>query len=304
MNIETSSRGNSDNLPLAVGVIVFTVFALSLGDALVKMNSGTFVLWQIFVLRSVIAIPCLLVAMACVSGISNFLPTAYGWIIIRSFLLVAMWISYYVSLPFLPLSVAAAAYYTLPIFITLFSAAFVGDRVGRLGWLAVLLGFVGVVLILRPDAGAVNLYAVLPLLSAMLYAVAMILTRTKCRSDHPLLLSLGLNVAFVFVGGLATLVLMFFADDTRSSFLLSNWASMGTSEWISIGLMAVALLIGSVGAAIAYQKAPSAKIGVFDFCYVGFALIWGFLFFAEQPDAVSVIGMALIVVAGVLSLRQ
>ena len=53
-------KNRKDNLPLAVGMILFTVFALSLGDAFIKRFSSDFVLWQIFVVRSLIAVPCLL----------------------------------------------------------------------------------------------------------------------------------------------------------------------------------------------------------------------------------------------------
>ncbi|MBX2856723.1 MAG: EamA/RhaT family transporter, partial [Rhodobacteraceae bacterium] len=82
------------------------------------------------------------------------------------------------------------------------------------------------------------------------------------------------------------------------------WAAMGGAEWVSMGLMAAAMLIGSVGAAIAYQNGPPAVIGAFDFAYVGFAVLWGVVFFAETPDLISTAGVILIVAAGVLSLRQ
>jgi len=293
-----------DNIPLAVGVIVITVLALSLGDALIKMTSGNFVIWQIFVLRSIIAIPCLLVLMATTAHKSVRVPKRLGWTIIRSFLLVTMWISYYVALPKLQLSAAAAAYYTLPIFITLFSAVIIGDKISPIGWLAVLLGFSGVLLILRPNAADFNWYAILPLLAAILYALAMIVTRTKCRLEHPLLLSLSLNISFVFVGGLAAILISTLPDESRQGFLLAPWAEMNTSQWISMSLLATAILIGSVGAAIAYQNGPSSMIGIFDFSYVGFAVIWGIVFFAEIPDTISVFGMVLIVGAGIISLRQ
>ena len=71
-----------------------------------------------------------------------------------------------------------------------------------------------------------------------------------------------------------------------------------------MALMASAILIGSVGTAIAYQNGPPAIIGVFDFAYVGFAVVWGLIFFAEVPDALTLAGIALIVVAGILSVRQ
>ena len=294
----------NDNLPLAVGTIVLTVLALSLGDALIKMTSGNFVIWQIFVTRSIIAIPFLVLYMAMRARASLQMPNSLKWTIVRSLLLVLMWISYYVSLPHMPLSVAAAAYYTLPIFLTLFSATIIGDPINRSGWLAVALGFIGVLLILKPNVNDFNWYTLLPLLAAMLYALAMIITRTKCRSESPLLLSLALNIAFVMVGGFAAAVIATFPNEMRQGFLLAPWSAMGPSQLFSMALLAIAILIGSIGAAIAYQNGPSSVIGIFDFAYVGFAVLWSVLFFAEMPDGISILGIVLIVVAGVFSLRQ
>lgn len=297
-----SASASGDRLPLAVSSIILTVLALSLGDALIKLASGSFVIWQIFVLRSMILLP-ILTGLALLLGHLR-VPEALGWVAIRSLMLIAMWVSYYLSLPRLSLSAAAAAYYTLPIFITLFSAIFVGDRISKIGWISVALGFFGVLLILRPKVGDFNAYALLPLVSAMLYAGAMIVTRTRCRNEHPLGLSLALNIGFILVGGVAAAIIALVPMDVRQGFLLSPWTPMGKSEWISIGLLAAAILIGSIGAAIAYQNGPPAMIGAFDFAYVGFAVIWSIVFFNETPDLMASVGMIMIVVAGVLSLRQ
>ncbi|WP_062762491.1 DMT family transporter [Falsirhodobacter sp. alg1] len=301
--MSASARNIShDRIPLAVVSIILTVLALSLGDALIKMTSGSFVIWQIFVLRSLILLP-VLAGIALMLGILR-MPAAWGWVTLRSLMLIAMWVCYYLSLPKLSLSAAAAAYYTLPIFITLFSAVFIGDRISRTGWFAVVLGFLGVLLILRPRAGDFNAYALLPLISAMLYAGAMIVTRTRCRDEHPLGLSLALNIGFIIVGGVAAAIILLLPMELRQGFLLSPWTPMGKAEWISMGLLAAAILIGSIGAAIAYQNGSPAMIGAFDFAYVGFAVIWGIVFFAETPDLIASIGMIIIVGAGVLSLRQ
>lgn len=291
-----------DRIPLAVVSIIMTVLALSLGDALIKMTSGSFVIWQIFVLRSLILLP-VLAGIALMLGILR-MPAAIGWVTLRSLMLIAMWVCYYLSLPKLSLSAAAAAYYTLPIFITLFSAVFIGDRISKTGWFAIVLGFLGVLLILRPRAGDFNAYALLPLISAMLYAGAMIVTRTRCRDEHPLGLSLALNIGFIIVGGVAAALILLLPIELRQGFLLSPWTPMGKAEWVSMGLLAAAILIGSIGAAIAYQNGPPAMIGAFDFAYVGFAVIWGIVFFNETPDLIASIGMIMIVGAGVLSLRQ
>jgi drug/metabolite transporter (DMT)-like permease len=304
MPIKTPHHQPADNLPLAVTAIVLTVLALSLGDALIKFTSGDFVIWQIFVLRSLLALPVLLIFLKIKAPEALSIPPALGWTCLRSFMLVSSWITYYLALPNLDLSIAAAALYTLPIFITLFSAIFIGDKIKVLGWVAVIIGFVGVLLILRPKAGDFNLYALLPLVSAVLYALSMILTRTKCQRVNPFMLSVVLNLTFIAVGLVAAIATILFASEPREGFLLAHWAVMGGAEWISMALLATAIMIGSIGTAIAYQKGPPAIIGIFDFAYVGFALFWGLVFFSEVPDMISMIGIFLIISAGIMSLRK
>jgi len=254
MNFPKPAKNQSDNIPYAVTVIVFTVLALSLGDALIKQMSSNFVIWQLFVVRSIIAIPCLVLFMLLTTRSSLKWPKALGWTSIRSLLLMSMWVSYYIALPNLELSIAAAAYYTLPLFITLFSAIIVGDKIKPIGWVAVLLGFCGVCLILKPKAGDFNWYVLLPVLSAILYALAMILTRTKCRTEHPLMLSLALNICFVLTGVVASMVIAMLPDESRQGFILAPWVDLERTQWLSMGLLTMAILIGSIGAAIAYQK--------------------------------------------------
>ncbi|MEO0752941.1 MAG: DMT family transporter [Pseudomonadota bacterium] len=298
------SRTRPDNLPLAISVVLIAVLGLSLGDALIKFTSGEFALWQIFVIRSLIVLPLLLGYLAWRTPEALAWPPAAQWVMLRSLMLVVMWIAYYLALPKLDIAVAAAAYYTLPLFITLFSALLIGDRIRPLGWFAVGLGLLGVLLILRPRAGDFNLFAVLPLLSAVLYALSMILTRTKCREAHPIVLAAGLNAAFILVGAIASMGIWGLGLRQPDGFLLGPWSVMGGAEWVSMLVLSAAILVGSVGAAIAYQNAPPSVVGIFDFAYVGFAVIWGALFFSEIPDGITLAGMALIVLAGVLSLRQ
>ncbi|MEL6794738.1 MAG: DMT family transporter, partial [Pseudomonadota bacterium] len=287
-------NANDDNLPLAIGAILFTVFALSLGDALIKFASGDFPIWQIFVLRSLIVLPTLLGYLAWRRRSVGLSAQAIGWVALRSLMLVAMWLFFYIALPHLDLSVAAATYYTIPIFLTIFSALLLRERVSALGWAAVAIGFAGMLLILRPDADALNLYALSPLLAAILYALAMILTRSKCRDVDPVALSIALNIAFILIGGAATAGIAALGLARADGFLTAPWSPMGGAEWLAMALLAAAILIGSVGAAIAYQNGSPAMIGVFDFAYVGFAVIWGLLFFAETPDAYALLGIALI----------
>lgn len=288
----------------AILAIVASVFALSLGDALIKQTSADFSLWQLFVMRSVFAVPLLMGVILFAVRRATIIPREFFWATVRSMMLVVMWVAYYLSLSNVSFAVAAAAFYTIPIFIVLFAAVFVKERVGLSGWIAVALGFVGVLLVLRPDASGLSVYAVLPLLSAMLYAGAMILTGTKCRTDHPLTLSLALNISFLVVGLIVTGIFLVLPETSPPSpdlmFLLGPWTELTSDTWKAAAILSIAIIVGSAGAAIAYQIGPASIVGVFDYSYLVFAAIWGFLFFAETPDMLTGFGMALIFSAGAL----
>ena len=306
--LNASKSPSGDNVRLGVAAILATVLAMSLGDAAIKLLSTNFVLWQIFVLRSVIAIPVLIALIKIRSRTASLLPRRPGWVALRSLMLSLLWVAYYAALPHLPLGVAAATLYTLPLFITLFAAIFLGDRVGSKGWSAVALGFLGVLLILKPETGGFNAYALLPLVAAILDSSAMILTRTKCRTESPLVLSLSLNFVFVSVGLVASLLATILGgavDGTGDvSFLSGERVPMGSTEWVAMALLATASLIASIGVSVAYQVGPPATIATFDFAYVGFAGFWGILIFAEIPSTTTIAGIGLIVAAGIVAVRR
>jgi drug/metabolite transporter (DMT)-like permease len=293
-----------ENIALGVVVIVATAFAMAFGDALVKHVSADFTVWQIYVLRSLVAIP-VTVALLCGRRIASIRPKALGWVCLRSALLMVMWLAFYAALPLLSLPVVAAAYYTGPLFITLFSTAVIGEPVGLRRWTAIVLGFVGILAILRPGTEAFSLLTLLPVAAAVAYALAAIVTRARCLDERPLVLSLALNVAFMIVGTIATAVLAVWtpADSQAAAypFFLGRWTPIGAREGGIILLLAILIVAISAGVAKAYQSGPPAVIGTFDYTYLVFAALWSFVFFSELPDAMTAFGMLLIAGAGILA---
>jgi len=79
---------------------------------------------------------------------------------------------------------------------------------------------------------------------------------------------------------------------------------MSLNEWRTMGILAIAILVGSVGAAVAYQKGPASLVSIFDFSYVGFAVAWGYLLFAEVPANLVMLGILMIIAAGIMVSRQ
>lgn len=293
---------HTDQVSLGILIILASVAALALGDATIKLISADFSLWQIFALRSAFAIPCII--LLAILAKRRLRPAALGWVSLRALLLVTGWIAYYGALPWLDLGTAAVAVYTNPIFTALITAAVLKERVTPIQWLGIVIGFIGVAIILRPTDAQFSWSLLGPITGALLYSLAMILTRSKCQSEDYVSLAFALHIAFIVTGAIGLVLTTFLTlpSDVTSQipFLTTGWAAMAASDWAlmaGLGLLGMAF---TLGVARAYQIAPPHIIATFDYGYVGFALLWGVVFFSEYPDARGILGMGLVITAGLM----
>ncbi len=291
-----------DQTALGIGIILASVLTMAFADAVVKLVSANLTVWQVFVARSLVAIS-ILIALMLATGV-RLKPRAPKWTFVRSVLLVLTWLAFYAALPVLDLSVAAVAVYTNPIMIALLSAALIGEPVTRRQWGGVLLGFLGVIAILKPGTDAFSWFTLLPLLAAAFYALAMVLTRGKCQEEAPLTLALALHSGFLVAGltAAAVLALLSFGTETKAAFpfLLGDWSPMGGREWALMAMLGALAAAYFAGVARAYQIAAPPTIATFDYAYLVSAALWGFVFFSEKPGVLTIGGMILITAAGLL----
>lgn len=287
---------------LGIVTILTSVLIMAFADAIVKRVSADLTIWQVFAARSFFGLP-IIVALLLATGVGLVIRAPF-WAFVRSALLVLAWLAFYASLPVLDLSLAAVAVYTNPIMIALLSALLIGEPVARHQWGGVLLGFLGVVAILRPGTDAFSWFTILPLLAAAFYALAMVLTRSRCQDEAPLTLALALHALFIPTGLAATALLAVIGldDGTKATFpfLLEDWAPMGAREWGLMAFLGGLSAVYFVGVARAYQIAAPSVIATFDYAYLVSAAFWGFVFFQEKPDLLTVGGMVLITMAGLL----
>lgn len=294
-----------DNVSQGVGLIIGAVFLLALADALVKYLSASIALWQLYILASLVSLPTL-VGVLFRGNRRHLRVGSLRWIVIRSLLLLLMWIAYYAALPFIPLSVAAVGIYTTPLFIAILAAMGTDESLSRGVWCAILCGFAGVIVVLRPMGEDFAPQALLPIVAALLYALAMVATRRYCQREHPLVLALGLNLAFLMAGSLFGMILAFVDTGhlaTMAPFIFADWRPISIGELSVVAVYALLLVIVNTAVAQAYQTAPSSLIGTFDYTYLIFATLWGYLLFDEMPDAMTGLGMGLILAAGLIVLQ-
>ena len=282
-----------------VVTIVITVFGMALADAIVKYASSGMTLWQIWVLRAVIVVPIFTLLSR-----GRVRTDALGWVILRSIALILMYFCIYAAIPLLSLSVVAASLYTAPIFITILSALILHEPIRPYHWLAIAIGFVGVLLIVRPAASDFQPLALVPVGGAFFYALAAVVTRAKCAKVPARTLALWLNLALLTCGAGASLLICVVPSRlaTVYPFLFASWQAMAVRDANTIVALS-ALMVGiGIGLARAYQSPQPQVVATFDYTFLIFAAFWGYVFFGEIPDLWTVLGMTLIAGAGLMVL--
>lgn len=276
-------------------MIVVTVFAMALADAIVKKASADMTLWQIYVLRSALVLPALL-GLAHGALRTGPLP----WILLRSLALTLMYLAIYAAIPWLQLSVVAASLYTGPLFIVGLSALWLDEPITGRQWTAIVIGFAGMLLVVQPSAAGFKPWALLPVAAAVLYALAAVITRARCQHVPASVLAFWLNTTLLLSGLSASLALEYAGTTLARDypFVLSAWQPMTFADGQIIVVLALLMLGISLGLARAYQSPRPQVIATFDYSFLIFAAFWGFVLFGELPNRWTLLGMGLIALAG------
>ena len=273
-------------LLINVAVVIFTAM-----DAVIKGVSEIFPTGQLVFFRNLFAFAPILIFMANQGGIS--LRTRHlGGHLLRGLFGVSAMYCYFLSYRLLPLSEAIALGLSGPIFLTILSIPFLGEKVGIRRWSACIVGFVGVLIMTRPGAGVWQAAALVPLLAAVFYALAMISIRKLTGTERSGTIVFYFTV-FATCAGLVTAPLG------------AVWPELAWVWPADLSLWAIVILIGLMGGCgqilitIAFRCAPVSVVAPFDYMALVYGFILGFMFFAELPDAYLIIGGAIVVMSGI-----
>jgi len=289
----------------SLGYIMLAGVSLALGDGIVKLVSGQVSLWQLIMLRSLLAVP-VLAGILIVRRRCALWPKRSLWVGVRSLLLAGMWLMVYAALPNLDMPTVSAALYAAPLLITVFSAAS-GGRLRDANFSAVALGFVGVLLLLRPGTSAFSPTLLLPLGGAVLYALAALVTGSQCRDESPLVLSLALNIVFLAVGAVGVGLLWLHPLPqlaAQSSFVFGGLHALDGTTLAATAALGIIMIVANICMARAYQIGPAPVVAAGDYSYLVFSALWSVLLFHSVPDWLALAGIGLIITAGGLSVRS
>jgi drug/metabolite transporter (DMT)-like permease len=289
-------------LYLCAGALVF-----SLQDVVIKWISGTYPITQVLTIRCVVAMGPLLLMLAWDGGLAGLRSPRLPLLLLRGAFLFLSYTAYYLAIAALPLAEAVALFYSAPLFILALSVPLLGERVSPRQWLAVSLGFLGMLVVCRPGMGVFEPAALFSMLAAGVYAAGAVLARSLGRNERAAVMTFYHNLVNLVAAGTIGLLAGSgtYARSAHPSlqFLLRGWVA---PSWPDLLVMASTGLIAAVGSwslTNAYRVTAANVVAPFEYSAVLWATSWGFLLWGERPDGFVLLGIAMIVGAGLYVLR-
>ena len=212
--------------------------------------------------------------------------------ILRGMLLALATLSFFWALTYMPMADSAAIFFVEPLILTILSAIFLGEPIGSRRIIAVVAGFIGAMVVIRPSFQSVGLPAILPLLAALFFAIYLIITRKMTKFEDARMMQF-----WVCVFGSITLLLAMMVGIHQSwAVLIPSWPNR--LEWGLLLLLGGIATISHMLAINAIRQAPAGILAPFQYLEILGAMFLGALFFGELPDGVTMLGILIIVSAG------
>ena len=264
-----------------IALMVLSIFLFSFGDAMGKFIVATYSVGQLLFLRACAAL--LLLSPIIWRQRANFARLERPWLqlfrVVLSTLEVA---AFFLATVYLPLADVVTYYLAGPIFVTAMSAIFLGEKVGWRRWSAILIGFCGVLIALRPSAQTVSLPALIALGGSLSFATLMLITRSLRATPDIVMASTQFAGTFLLGAAMAPF----------------GWV---TPTFSSLALFAVAGCI-SVSALLCVTRslklAPASVVVPYQYSMIVWAVLFGLIVFGDVPHASSIGGAAIIIGAG------
>lgn len=295
----------ASNIPLGILCLIAGVAIFSVQDLILKLLADRYPLHQAMVLRSLAAIPCLLVLVRVMDGgFGGLLARSWPAMLARGVLNFAAYTAYYLALAALPMATTVALYFTAPLMITVLSVFLLHEKVSGRRWLAVAMGFAGIFLMMRPGSSLFDWAALLPVFCGVAYAMSMVLARVMGARDSAAALAFWGNIAFLLCALALSAVYGGGAHAEAShpslAFLTRGWVMPTT---LDLFLMCACGLIAAIGLTLltqAYRVAPNSAVAPFEFSFAFWGVLWGWLIWGDLPDGLGWLGLAVIIGAGLV----
>lgn len=281
---------SSDNLR-AVVLMNIAMLAFTLNDTCMKLVTQTMPLYQAITLRGVLTTLVLLaVAMGQGVRILTLTPGDRRVVTLRTLAEVAATMAFLTALTHMPLANLSAILQSVPLAVTLGAALLFGERIGWRRMLAILVGFAGVLLIVKPGTEGFDRWAVLGLLSVVAVVVRDLSTRKLSREVPSVVVAIWAGAAVTVLGlvGMA----------------LTGWQAFGWFEAAIIIAASVNLIIGYMTVVMVMRVGDIGLVAPFRYVALLWAIGLGWAIFGTLPDRLTWVGSAIVVLAGIFTLMR
>ena len=286
---------------IGISCIICGMFFFSIQDLLIKTVGLDVSLIQIIVSRAAIGIIFLSIFLYF-SGRKIYFGSSYPFIAtLRGILFFAGFLLFYIALSEISLAQATSLFFISPLFMTILSRIILKNPIGvrRIG--AIIIGFSGTILVVRPQFDGLNMHMFLVIVCAFTYSLSMILAKLTADKDSLFQQTFHINIGALLLGTFLYLLISIFLDTTQMTFLSDLAKPLIFSNFKVLGLILVISLFGSTGLILliyAYRIGSPLLNSPTEYILLVFAIVNGFLFFREVPDFYSWVGMLLIVGSG------
>lgn len=293
----TISGRAAGSLP-GIILMVLSVFLFSCMDGLIKWAARDYPTGQIIFFRNFVAFVPVMLFLARSGGMPSLRSRHMGGHLLRGIVGVSAMFCFFLALGLLPLADAIALSMAGPIFLTALSVPLLGERVGIRRWSAVIIGFLGILIMVRPGSGVFQPAALIPLAGAVFYALAMTLIRRLSRVEPAGTIVFYFTVFATLVGA-ATAPLAFLLPD-----LADRWAWPDIEGWLVLCGIGLIGGIAQLTLTYAFKLAPVAVIAPFEYTALVFGVLLGFMFWNEVPDRYIIAGAAIVIASGLYILYR
>ena len=283
-----------DRTVLGTGLAFLAFAVLATADAVTKLLSERYSIFQIASVDAVFALIAALPVLVLWEGVGSLRPRRLWTVALRCALGAGSLVLAFVSFSKIPLADAYALAFLTPLAVTALSAPLLGERVGWRQWLAVVIGFAAVILILRPDFGALGFGPLgfdagqlAMLASAALFALSMLMLRRIAKTESSGALML-VYFVMLFLIGLPVAI--------------PEWR---TPDALDFGLMAATGACSGLGnllLILAFRYAAAALVSSFMYSQLIWGSLFGLLLFNDLPDAITIGGAVVIMLCGLYTL--
>ena len=288
---------------LGISCIILAHVFFTTQDMAIKFISGDYALHQVMMTRSIVAILFTLLIFVPIDGGFKYLRTQrLGLHLLRGFGIVIANLCFFTALITMPLAEVVAIFFIAPLLITALSVFLIGEKVDLRSWIAVLVGLLGVIIMLRPGSGFFNPASILPLVAALAYALVQIMTRKIGENEKASTMAFYIQLNFVAVSGLMGLIFGdgHLADPSQPTlnYLFRPWTVPSWGD--SMIIIGIGLINGLAAYFIsqAYRISKAGIVAPFEYVALPCSIFWSITVFGDWPDTVSCLGIVLIAGAG------